>query len=243
EGMFIYGPGIAIGTTLTTFSTATAATMSANALVSGSGIPVRFSFFDPQVLGAGGGTLTHALTLNQMPSHYHPFSDYYQYLAGNVSGLPWGSAGQFNTVGAYTANNTGYAGGSWTHPNLQPSYVCNKIIKYSPPGTTAVLSPGTGDVTGPSASTDGELAMFSGTSGKFIRRGGVLPSSYRLPRGWLAALKTSNNPVDQVNDIDIQDGECRDSTNTVDMVLPFGMTKRIDLPWAAGTDQGGLDAT
>src|SRR4029077_556597 len=99
------------------------------------------------------------------------------------------------------------------------------------------------DVTGPSASTDGELAMFSGTSGKFIRRGGVLPSSYRLPRGWLAALKTSNNPVDQVNDIDIQDGECRDSTNTVDMVLPFGMTKRIDLPWAAGTDQGGLDAT
>ena len=56
-------------------------------------------------------------------------------------------------------------------------------------------------------------------------------------------MKTSNNASDQINDIDVQDGECRDSTNTVDIVLPSGMTKRLDAFWSAGTGQGGLDQT
>ena len=233
QGMFIYGPGIPAGATITFYPTQTTVTMSAPATATASGIPLRFSpVQDPQVLGANGGNIMHRLNVYEMPSHTH-----YTAQLSTPNGLQGGP--NYSWIGSAT----GATGGDWAHPNTQPTCVCNRIIKYTLPGTTAIIAPGTGDVTGPSSSTDGELAVFNGTSGKFIRRGGSLPSGYRLPRGWLAALKTSNNASDQVNDIDIQDGECRDDTNTVDIVLPSGITKRIDAFWSAGIGQGGFDQT
>jgi microcystin-dependent protein len=242
-GMFIYGPGIPAGTTISTFLTGTTLTMSTTATATASGIPIRFSLVrDPQALGAAGGNILHQLIENEMPYHSHPYYDqdqFYTWVGG--AGVPGGSGYQQGYNNQSASRTTSGTGGSWSHPNTQPTCVCNRIIKYTLPGTGATLTPGTGDVTGPTISTDGELVVFNGTSGKFIRRGGMLPGGYRLPRGHLAALKTSNNPVDQVNDIDIQDGECRDSTNTVDIVLPSQMTKRLDAFWSAGTGQGGLD--
>jgi hypothetical protein len=53
-------------------------------------------------------------------------------------------------------------------------------------------------------------------------------------------LNMSNNSVDSVNDIDIGAGNCRDSTNTVNMGWAGG-TKRLDANFAEGTNQGMLD--
>lgn len=62
-----------------------------------------------------------------------------------------------------------------------------------------------------------------------------------LPRGYLVGFGLSNNATDATNDIDIAAGECRDSTDTVDIVLASGMTKRLDATFAAGSGNGGLD--
>ena len=58
-----------------------------------------------------------------------------------------------------------------------------------------------------------------------------------LPSGHIYGLEMSNNAGDATNDIDISAGECRDSTDAVDMTLT-ALTKRLDADWAAGTNQG-----
>ena len=65
---------------------------------------------------------------------------------------------------------------------------CNPFVQYSSPGGvvphTATLSTpgaggggGSGDVTGPASSGDGNLAVFNGTSGKVIQDGGPVPTT------------------------------------------------------------------
>src|SRR5580765_388495 len=157
---------------------------------------------------------------------------------------------------------------------------------------------GGGDVTGAVASVEGELPLFTGTSGKALKRcavdgfvkattnGGavgqaqmgatdlaptvisgqaakaalvgadrfmlwdsvtsqlryVLASAVSaFPRGHLQGLKISNSAGDIVNDISIAPGECRDSTNSADIVLSTSITKQYDAAWAVGTNQGGRD--
>lgn len=96
----------------------------------------------------------------------------------------------------------------------------------------------------------GDYATFRGYAGGVVRctqyqryDGSALSiSSVGLPQGYLYGLGTSNNTLDTANDIDIASGRCRDDTNTQDMVLTTTLVKRLDASWAAGTNQGGLDA-
>jgi hypothetical protein len=76
----------------------------------------------------------------------------------------------------------------------------------------------------------------------------VSPSGYPgpaggtvFPRGHLKGMRLANNATDAANDIDVSEGECRNSTNTVDFNLPASITKRLDAAWVEGTNQGGLD--
>ena len=62
-----------------------------------------------------------------------------------------------------------------------------------------------------------------------------------LPRGYLGGLKLSRDAGDTSHDINITAGECRDSTNAQNIVLPAEITKQIDNTWAAGDDAGGLE--
>lgn len=62
-----------------------------------------------------------------------------------------------------------------------------------------------------------------------------------LPRGYISGLEISNNVADATNDIDIALGMCRDSTDSVNIVLPTTITKRLDAAWAVGDGNGGLD--
>ena len=57
------------------------------------------------------------------------------------------------------------------------------------------------------------------------------------PRGHIAGLALSNNVLDATNDIDIAEGEARDSTNAYTMI-GTAMTKRLDAGWVAGTGNG-----
>lgn len=52
---------------------------------------------------------------------------------------------------------------------------------------------------------------------------------------------TWENALDVTNDITVLAGSARDSTNTTDMVLPSSITKKLDVTWAVGNDQGGRD--
>ena len=167
---------------------------------------------------------------------------------------------------------------------------------------------GGGDMVGPAASVDGELPLFSGTSGKVAKRcnlsgfvkavpngaataqatlgsadiadGSIAAAEIapamitgqtektavcdpedlflivdkptgllrcvrsrwagRLGRGYLGGL-TMANAADTVNDISVGPGECRDDTNSADIVLGSTLVKQLDVAWAAGTAAGGRD--
>lgn len=66
----------------------------------------------------------------------------------------------------------------------------------------------------------------------------VAASAYRFPRGYINRLTISNNVTDATNDIDTTAGECRDSTDTLN-ITPGALTKRLDATYAAGTGNGG----
>lgn len=74
-----------------------------------------------------------------------------------------------------------------------------------------------------------------------VAESGIGDSGIKILSNYLSGFRTSNNVTDAINDIDIEAGACLDSTNTEVIVLPAGLTKRLDAPWAVGTNQGGLD--
>ena len=71
----------------------------------------------------------------------------------------------------------------------------------------------------------------------------ILQKAYpsELPAKYITGLVPSNNTTDSDHDIDISPGECRDTSDTVDMTLSSTLTKQIDAAWAVGTNAGGLD--
>ncbi len=69
----------------------------------------------------------------------------------------------------------------------------------------------------------------------------VTPDGLFLPTGFLYGLTLSNNVSDATNDIDIAPGKARDSTDTENIYLAAGITKRLDAAWAVGSGNGGLD--
>jgi hypothetical protein len=62
-----------------------------------------------------------------------------------------------------------------------------------------------------------------------------------LAAGSIFGLTTGNNGAAPNTAIDIAVGQCRDSTNTSDIVLTAGLSKSLAAVWAAGTGQGGRD--
>lgn len=62
-----------------------------------------------------------------------------------------------------------------------------------------------------------------------------------LLRGYQRGQQISNDSVDADHDIVISAGEVASNTGVSRIVLSSTLTKRIDAPWAAGDDAGGLD--
>lgn len=69
----------------------------------------------------------------------------------------------------------------------------------------------------------------------------VLLANLPLPRSYLAGGTLSNNGSDATNDIDVAAGECRDSTNAVNLRWSSFTGKQLDAFWAAGSAAGMRD--
>lgn len=87
---------------------------------------------------------------------------------------------------------------------------------------------------------DGKGGWIETDGSNWFLAGRNFDASPELPRGYIAGLGTSNNSTDSAHDIDIAVGECRDSTDTINLFLTSALTKRIDASWEAGTGNGGM---
>jgi hypothetical protein len=83
-------------------------------------------------------------------------------------------------------------------------------------------------------------AAGDAAAGKFLKADGTWTanSSSALPAGYIYGLTLSNNTGDATNDIDIAAGRCRDSTNTVDIVIASAVGKQLDANWTTGGTPG-----
>ena len=75
------------------------------------------------VLGGVGGAETHVLTIAELANHQHLYS-LTQFVGGG-----YGAAGSYWAPGT-TPTASGSTGSGTAHNNVQPTGVCNKIIKY-----------------------------------------------------------------------------------------------------------------
>lgn len=126
------------------------------------------------------------------------------------------------------------------------------ILKDSADSTIYTVDPQPGLGAGDTLSTRGDLLtrdatgykrLAIGTSGYVLASNGTDPywASPVIPRLAIQGLTYANNGSDATNDIDIAVGGAMDSTSARMMVLSAALTKKIDAPWAVGSNQGGLD--
>jgi len=83
------------------------------------------------VLGAAGGTETHALDITQIPNHKHEqdHTNASPFGAGTTA-LSGGSAYSYSALVNGTAQLTNGSGGNGSHQNTQPTIIVNKAICY-----------------------------------------------------------------------------------------------------------------
>ena len=127
-GMSAIGANIPAGRTIASIDSATQVTLSSGTSVTAGTATIRFGAVDAQTLGSSGGAAVHTLATTQIPAHNHNFdaggnSHYILKTTGGALGLTSGG------VVANTATGVQNTGGGQAHPNVQPSTICNFIIK------------------------------------------------------------------------------------------------------------------
>jgi len=128
-------------------------------------------------------------------------------------------------ISAYTAGKTYYLSIANTNTIAAPT------INFDAKGAKTIKN------------LDGSaLAIGSIPTEAFFRYNGVNmillnPNPVRL--GYIYGLAISNNVTDALNDIDIATGECAAKTGET-LNLASGLTKQIDVAFAAGTNAGGM---
>ena len=91
------------------------------------------------------------------------------------------------------------------------------------------------DVTGTDMLDDGSVANFeAGLTSMLALLGG-------LGSGGMYGLITSNSVSNPTTKITITTGQCRDSTNSNNIILAAPITKDLTAAWAVGTGNGGRD--
>lgn len=96
---------------------------------------------------------------------------------------------------------------------------------------------GDASVTVPSGK--GGVIFTDGSNWRFAGRGWEISV---LPPGHLFGLGLSN-AADTANDITVAAGRCRDSSNTVDLIISSALTKQIDASFVVGNNQGGRSSS
>jgi len=96
----------------------------------------RLNTLSSTTLGAVGGLQTHTLTAAQMPSHSHSGATSGTIAATNGTSAPINFGGgdaitQIELASHTHAFTTNAAGSGEAHSNVQPTIICNKIIKVT----------------------------------------------------------------------------------------------------------------
>jgi len=102
----------------------------------------RLNTLSSSTLGAAGGAQTHTLTEAQMPAHNHSVTDpghTHSYQRATVQGNVGAEGGitssttvtSASTVSATTGITIASKGGGEAHNNVQPTIICNKIIRIA----------------------------------------------------------------------------------------------------------------
>lgn len=126
-GMQAIGGALPAGITIASIDSGTQVTLSTGTGVTAATAgAIRFCLIDSHTLGATGGTATHSMLTGQMPVHSHNQIATQAPSAGS-SGNPMMSTSSSGTGNSGTTSNTGSGN---AHPNIQPTIVLNKIIKY-----------------------------------------------------------------------------------------------------------------
>jgi hypothetical protein len=117
------------------------------------------------------------------------------------------------------------------------------VLKNSFPNLVSAFNP-----------TPAELDLLVGSTGRIVLDNGIgdpgqvarVPFAggdhleYWTPRGYISGLLVRNATGDPNNDVTISVGEASDSTAARVMGLSAELTKRLDDPWVAGDNVGGL---
>lgn len=92
---------------------------------------------DGDVLGGSGGTQTHALTIAELAAHTHSVDNTMSFTqTAGASNFDPGAVHVGANANRYDASpqnmgaTSGSAGSGTAHPNVQPTIILNKIIKY-----------------------------------------------------------------------------------------------------------------
>jgi hypothetical protein len=99
------------------------------------------------------------------------------------------------------------------------------------------------DVTATSMLDDGSVANFKAGLSAMLDAVTVaaVDAAGSFGSGGIFGMITSNAVANPTRDITISTGQCRDSTNTKNIVLAAPITKRLDQVWAEGGGLGGRD--
>lgn len=94
--------------------------------------------------------------------------------------------------------------------------------------------------------TTNSYIFHNGTELRVTNDNGATSSSLGSPptgiaRGAITGLTLANDATNPNTHITIAVGQARDSTDTVDLKLTTGLTKRLDQAWALGTGNGAMD--
>jgi hypothetical protein len=82
------------------------------------------------------------------------------------------------------------------------------------------------------------ILVYDGT--KYIYVNNVSASATAYPLGYQYGLEISNSVGDDIHDITLSTGRCRDAGDSYNILSASTITKRIDANWAAGDAQGGF---
>ena len=145
------------------------------------------------------------------------------------------TSGTFTNYGSVDLAAVGYNGRFIQYAG---SHRFSGVNSYVAPATASAVSEpytifgGTGYV-----DTASDIVALGGT---IINSAGEKITSGK-PKGHIFGLTLVNSGTDPTNDIVIAAGVCRDTADSVDMVLPAARTKQLDAAWAAGNNAGGRD--